>query len=98
MSLEVWKLAKELSRVVYKITGSFPGEEKFGLVSQLRRASVSIATNVAEGTGRITKKDKVHFTQIAYGSLMEVLNLLIISNELTYINDEELLTIREKIE
>lgn len=78
--LEVWSLAKDFSRLVYKITQSFPYDEKYGIISQLRRASISVCTNLAEGSGRINNKDKAHFTQIAYGSLMEVLNLLIISN------------------
>jgi len=96
--LEVWKLSKDFSVFIYKITEKFPSEERFGLMSQLRRAAVSIPTNISEGSGRTNKKDKAHLTQLSYSSLMEVLNLLIISNELRFINDEELTNLREKVE
>ena len=56
--LQVWKDAKELAKVIYALTGNFPAEEKFGLISQLRRASVSIASNIAEGSARQTSKDQ----------------------------------------
>jgi len=96
--LEVWKLSKELSIKIYQLTNKFPSEEKFGIISQLRRASISVASNLAEGSGRNTNKDKAHFTQLAYGSLMECLNLLIISNELNFINSKEINEIRDMIE
>jgi len=96
--LEVWQNSKELTISIYKLTDTFPSDEKFGLVSQLRRASVSIATNLAEGSGRTNKNDKAHFTQIAYGSLMEVLNLLLISEELKFIAEHDLIEFRKNIE
>ena len=64
--LEVWKESIKLVKLIYSITNQFPLEEKFGLVSQFRRASISISSNLAEGTSRITNKDKAHFTIISY--------------------------------
>ncbi len=96
--LTVWIDTKELIKNIYLITKKFPEEEKFGLTSQLRRASVSVASNLAEGTSRNTNKDKAHFTTMAYSSLMEVLNQVIISKELNFINDENYKTFRESIE
>lgn len=96
--LEVWKEAVQLSKEVYKITATFPNDEKFGLTSQLRRAAVSISSNLAEGTTRITSKDKAHFTVMAYSSCMEVLNQLIIANELNYILEEDFLELRLRIQ
>ena len=95
--LEVWKEAIEVSKEVYSLTSKYPSEEKFGLVSQLRRASNSISANLAEGTSRITKKDKAHFTVIAYSSTMEVLNHLILSKELGFINGDEYEKLRVRI-
>ncbi len=95
--LVVWKEAVNLAKSVYIITKKFPDEEKFGLVSQLRRASVSISSNLAEGTSRMTAKDKAHFTTIAYTSTMEVLNQIILSMELNYISNNEYLDLRKDI-
>ncbi len=86
--LEVWKDAIELSKNIYLVTKSFPDSEKFGLVNQLRRASNSVSSNLAEGTSRITNKDKAHFTTMAYSSLMEVLNHLVLSKELGFLKKE----------
>ena len=79
--LEVWLEAKEFSKMIYEITSNFPDTEKFGLTSQLRRASISIASNIAEGSARKRYKDKAHFTTMAFGSAVEILNQLIISFE-----------------
>ena len=95
--LKVWQDAIELSKEVYKITSTFPNDEKFGLVSQMRRATNSIAANLAEGTSRNTNKDKAHFTTIAYSTTMEVLNHVILSKELEFITEENYLELREKI-
>ncbi|QMU66352.1 MAG: four helix bundle protein [Flavobacteriaceae bacterium] len=95
--LEVWKEAIQFSKDIYKLTSTFHKEEKFGLISQMRRASNSIAANLAEGTSRITNKDKAHFTTIAFSSTMEVLNHLIISKELHFISEEEYLKLRTPI-
>lgn len=73
---------------MYGITKQFPSEEKFGLVSQLRRASVSIPSNIAEGFSRSSAKEKIRFYEIAYGSCIEIYNQLIISKGLHFISEE----------
>ena len=82
----------------FKATQKFPVEEKFGITSQMRRAAVSIASNIAEGTSRKTAKDQSHFSTISYSSTIELLNDLIIANDLKFLSDEEYLQGREKIE
>jgi len=89
--LDVWKLSMTLTKSVYKLTKVFPDEEKFGLTSQIRRASVSIASNIAEGSSRITGKEQARYSEISFGSLLEVLNQLIIATELEYISEAELI-------
>lgn len=96
--LEVWLEAKEFSKLIYQITSKFPETEKYGLISQLRRASISIASNIAEGSARKTFKDKAHFTTIAFGSSVEVLNQLIISYELDFITESDYLNLRKHLE
>ena len=96
--LNVWIDSKELVKLIYAVTGNFPSEEKFGLTNQLRRASISIASNIAEGTSRNTNKDKAHFTTMAFSSLMEVLNQLIIAHELDFIKKDDYLDIRNNID
>ena len=96
--LQVWYLAKDLVIEVYKVTKSFPAEEKFGLVSQLNRAAVSVASNIAEGSGRTSRKDQSHFTQLAYGSLMEVACQIEISFDLGFIFEKEYLPIVNAID
>ncbi len=86
--LEVWVEAKEFSKSLYAITLKFPDTKKFGIISQLRRASISIASNIAEGSARKSFKDKAHFTTMAFGSAVEVLNQLIISFELNFISEK----------
>lgn len=93
-----WQKAKELSKWIYKLTLNFPPEEKFGIVSQMRRASISIASNIAEGTSRKTKKDQAKFSIIAYSSTIELLNDLIIVFELNFITKDEYETGRNLIE
>ena len=95
--LEVWKESILLVKTIYDLTDNFPSTEKFGLISQLRRASISISSNLAEGTSRNTDKDKAHFSTMAYSSTMEVLNQLLISKELNFINDKDYLEIRKHI-
>ncbi len=96
--LSVWKESIELVKIIYKITNRFPSEEKFGLTSQLRRASISISSNLAEGTSRNTNKDKAHFTTISFSSAMEVLNQFIISKELNFVLEKDYILVRVKIE
>jgi four helix bundle protein len=96
--LEVWKEYKKLTKIIYQITSRYPENEKFGLTSQLRRASISVCSNLAEGSARITPKDKAHFSTMAYSSLIEVLNQIIISYELDFINESDYLNFRKLIE
>lgn len=96
--LIVWQKSKDLSINIYKITTSFPNEEKFGLISQLRRCSISVASNLAEGSGRNSTKDKARFSEIAFGSLLELLNQLIISNELKFLSEENYKYLRIQME
>ncbi|MDO9275613.1 MAG: four helix bundle protein [Lutibacter sp.] len=95
--LEVWKESIKLVKSIYVLTNNFPENEKFGLVSQLRRATISISSNLAEGTSRSTNKDKAHFTTMAYSSAMEILNQLILSKELNFIDEKDYEKLREDI-
>jgi len=85
--LEVWQHARKLAVWTYSITKKFPSGEKFGLIIQMRRAAISIASNLAEGTSRKTSKDQSHFSTIAYSSTIELLNDLIISSDLLFISE-----------
>jgi len=78
--LKIWQKAINLSIGVYEITSNFPKEEKYGLISQIRRSAVSIPSNIAEGAGRNSNKEFVHFLSIANGSAFELQTQLIISN------------------
>jgi len=84
--LEVWQYAHKLVLEIYKITRDLPGEEKFGLTSQMRRAGVSIAANIAECFKKRVTKDKTNFYNIAQGSLEELRYYLILSHDLGYLN------------
>ena len=83
-NFEVWKISKQLAVNVYELLKSFPSEEKFGLVDQLRRACISVPSNIAEGTSRMSVKEQVHFISMAYGSLMEMYCQFQIAEELNY--------------
>ena len=96
--LEVWKESIQLAVKTYKITDLFPKDEKFGLISQMRRSSVSVSSNIAEGTARLTNKDKAHFMTMAYSSTLELLNQAIISKELEFISEENYKNIRFEVE
>lgn len=92
--LEVWKKSIELVKSIYLLTNEFPNCEQFGLTNQIRRACVSIPSNIAEGVARYSDKDKAKFMDIAIGSLAEVETLLIIAKELQYIDTiEEYMTL-----
>lgn len=96
--LEVWKEAKAFAVEIYKITGGFPENEKYGMTNQVRRATLSISANIAEGMARRTPKDKQKFLNQAYSSAIEVLSFLIIAKDLSFLNEENYLQLREKIE
>ncbi len=87
--LLVWQKAFFLSVEVYKITKSFPDEEKFGLVSQMRRSAISISSNIAEGAGRASKKEFVNFLSIAKGSCNELENQVLMSEKLEFMNSNK---------
>ncbi len=91
-------MARQIAVEVYKLTSDFPASEKFGLTNQLRRAAISISSNIAEGSSRRNSKDRRRFIEMGYGSLLEVLSQLIISRDLGYINDANLSHIRPEIE
>jgi len=84
--LEVWRESQNLAVEVYKLTKSFPKDEIFAMTSQVRRAVTSISANIAEGFGRSSTNDKLHFYTMAYGSLLEVKNFLYLAEKLEYID------------
>lgn len=87
--LTVWKKAHELVLLIYEITAGFPTHELYGLVSQMRRAALSIASNIVEGFRRHSVRDSIHFYNIAEGSLEELKYQLLVSRDLHYISDEQ---------
>lgn len=87
--LLVWQKAHHYVVEIYRVTKTFPKEEMFGIVNQMRRASASITANIAEGFVRIGQKDKLHFYNISQGSLEETRNFLILSKDLGYITEDE---------
>lgn len=96
--LDVWVEAKNFTKQIYTVTSHFPDSEKFGLTSQLRGASVSIASNIAEGSTRSSFKEQAHFSTIAFGSGVEVLNQLIIAFELNFLSQETYINLRTMLE
>lgn len=88
-NLEIYQLAKEIVKYNYKLTKKFPDDERFALVQQMNRASVSIPSNLAEGTSRRSPKDQMHFINISYASLMELVCQTEIALELSYIEQSE---------
>lgn len=87
--LQVWQKAHKLVLEVYRLTRFFPNEERFGLTTQIRRAAISIASNIAEGSKRKTSKDRLHFNVMADGSLEEVKYYIILAYELQYLKLEQ---------
>jgi len=94
--LRVWREGHRLVIMVYKITKNFPKEEQFGLTSQLRRAVVSITSNLAEGFSRSSYKEKTQFYAVALGSLTEVQNQLLIAKDIGYLLEAEYLAIENQ--
>ena len=87
--LKVWQQAFDLSLVVYRLTTAFPSDERYGLISQARRASLSVVANIAEGSGRSSAADFRRFLTIARGSLHELLCHMLVARELGYIDAEQ---------
>ena len=96
--LIAYQKAKELVKRTYKLLKKFPADERFAICDQLRRASVSITSNIAEGVTRYSVKDKAHFIEMSYGSLMEVSSQFEVAEELGYISGEERLSMDQLIE
>jgi four helix bundle protein len=95
--LNVYQLSKKLVTDIYKLIGTFPNTETYALSDQLRRAAISIPSNIAEGTAKASPKEQFHFLEIAYGSLMEITCQLEISYDLGYINQVQLRQLEEEI-
>lgn len=87
--LDAYKEGKKLIKEVYRLLKKFPKEEQYAMCDQLRRAAISITSNIAEGSGRNSFKEKVHFLEFSYGSLMEVLSQMDVACDLEYITVEE---------
>ena len=96
--LKIWKKAIDLAVEVYRVTALFPPEEKYGLISQIRRAAVSISSNIAEGAGRSSEKEFKYFLGIANGSSFELQTQLFISNKLILLSNEDLEKMLQQIE
>ena len=95
--MEVWKQARMLVKDIYAITKKFPDDERFGLTNQLRRAAVSVPSNIAEGCGRNHYKDSIQFFFVARGSLYEIETQLILSSDLEFISVNDFQEISEKL-
>ncbi len=96
--LHVWQETRKLTKLVYTVTREFPADEKFGLVSQMRRAAISVGSNIAEGSSRKSDSDQAHFYTMAFSSLVELLNQLILSFDLGFIDEQKYTEIRSEIE
>jgi four helix bundle protein len=93
--LEVWRKAHELTLLIYRLTRAFPPDERFGLISQLRRASSSVAANIAEGYGRRTTKELLRSLRIANGEAEETRYFSLLSKDLSYMNQQEFDTVNQ---
>ncbi len=96
--LQAWQKARVLVKAVYQLIAKFPASEKFGLSNQLGRAIISVPSNLAEGCGRPSLKERLHFYEIAYGSLMESYTQLILATDLEYITASDLSAVKPMIE
>ncbi len=95
--LDVWKKSIDFTTSIYKISKKFPDDEKYGLANQIRRAAVSIPSNIAEGAARQSNKEFIQFLYVALGSSTELETQLIISKKLDYLNDGEFEDLNEKL-
>ncbi|MDP3940906.1 MAG: four helix bundle protein [bacterium] len=93
--LFVWKEAHTLALIIYKMTKTFPSDEKFALVDQMRRCVISITSNIAEGFSRQGKKEKIQFYYVAKGSLTELQNQLLLARDLGYIDQKLFVSVAE---
>ena len=97
-NMKTWQEARKLVVDVYHLLDGFPKFENYALCDQIRRAVVSVPSNLAEGSGRVSTKEQLHFYEIAYGSLMEVYNQLIIAADLKYIDESNLKELQPQID
>ena len=95
--LRVYQTSRDLVKTIYSVLAAYPSNEQYALCDQLRRASVSVPSNIAEGMSRSSDKEKAHFIEISYGSLMEVLCQMEISKELNYVTEEQMKDIENQI-
>ena len=95
--LDVWKNSRKLVTDVYQLTKSFPKDELYGLTNQIRRCAVSVPSNIAEGCGRQTTKDTIHFLYISRGSLYELETQLLVALDLEYLNKKEVEILLEEL-
>ena len=96
--LEIWNIARGLNKMIYVLSREFPREEIYGLTSQVRRAVVSVSSNIAEGCGRRTNKELIYFLHNAMGSLKEVESQIFLSLDLDYLTESDLILIFEEID
>ena len=96
--LEIWQLSRTLTKEVYELTSTFPDAERFGLTNQLRRAAVSVSSNIAEGSARKSFKDQAYMIERSYGSCMEIICQLILSKDLNFITEDQYTKTRGLIE
>lgn len=94
--LIAWQKSRIYSKDIYFATSRLPKEETYGLIIQMRRSATSVCSNLAEGSGRISSKDEAHYTTMAYGSLMENINQVILAGDLGYITEEQITSLKEK--
>ena len=92
--LKVWQKARLFHREVFRLTTNFPYEQNYALIPQIRRAALSVTSNISEGAGRLGTKEFVHFISIAYGSLMETMNQLILAEDMGYVPEETMTKLR----
>ncbi len=97
-NMKAWQEARKLVVEVYQLLDDFPNFEKYALCDQIRRAIVSVPSNLAEGSGRISVKEQLHFYEISYGSLMETYNQLMIAADLRYIGEDRLGSLRPQLD
>ena len=97
-NMRAWQESRKLVVEVYRLLDDFPKFEKYALCDQIRRAIVSVPSNLAEGSGRTSTKEQLHFYEIAYGSLMESYNQLILATDLDYIGEQELKNLQPQID
>ena len=96
--LMAWQESRSLVKSIYVLLNKYPKYEQFALCDQIRRASISVPSNIAEGNTKKSSKERIHFIEIAYGSLMEVYCQLILSKDLDYINDDDLKLIKVQVD